>query len=420
MRAEIISIGDEITRGQTLDTNSQWLSQQLQLLGVTVSFHTTVADELVPNVEAFRLAIARADVVVASGGLGPTADDLTREVLAQVTGQALVLEPRALEHIRGLFARRKRPMPPQNDVQAYLPAGSQMIDNPHGTAPGIYLEVARADRAPCRVIALPGVPAEMKEMWQQSVVARLKAAGAGGRVFRFLNLRCFGAGESQIESLLPDLIRRGRRPTVGITASQATITLRIAAEGDSEEECLSLIEPTAATIRRCLGSVVYGEGDDQLQDVVLRRLAQQGKTLASVECGTGALLADALAGVSESAARGVYRGGIAGGDALQLLEALGDTAAPEAAGVDALREVTAALARACRTRFQADYGLAVGPLPAAAPDAADPPPVFAALATPDGLVQRNWPFILHPALVKIYFVKQALNVLRLILDEPKT
>jgi nicotinamide-nucleotide amidase len=304
-------------------------------------------------------------------------------------------------------------MPPQNERQAYLPAGSQMIDNPHGTAPGICAEVAREQRGPCLVIALPGVPAEMKEMWQQSVVERLQAAGTGGRVFRFRNLRCFGAGESQIESMLPDLIRRGRRPTVGITASQASITLRIAAEGDSEEECLALIEPTAATIRRCLGPLVYGEGDDQLQDVVLRQLAQQGKTLATAECGTGALLAEALSAVAEPGAARTYRGGIAGGEAQWMLRAL-EGSADAAAGADALRQTTAALACACRERFQADYGLAVGPLPAAAPATADPPQVFAALATPEGLTERNWPFSFHPALVKIYCVKQALNMVRLL------
>ena len=283
MQAEIISIGDEITSGQTLDTNSQWLSRRLEELGVRVLYHTTVADELGPNVEVFRAAIARADVVVATGGLGPTADDLTREALAQTVDRPLVLDPGALAHVRSIFARRARPMPKQNEVQAYLPEGGRVIDNPHGTAPGILLEVAREGRQPCLVFALPGVPAEMFQMWDESVAPALKRAGAGQRVVLRKNIKCFGAGESHLEAMLPDLIRRGRTPTVGITASQATIILRIAAEGENEEECRRLIEPVEETIRECLGDLVFGQGDDELQGVVLRQLGQQGRTRSNTE-----------------------------------------------------------------------------------------------------------------------------------------
>ena len=149
-----------------------------------------------------------------------------------------------------MFARRNRPMPPQNELQAMFPAGSRVVQNPHGTAPGIDLEVPRDGRTPCRVICLPGVPAEMVEMWHDSVGATIGGfVGGGRRVIRRRRIHCFGAGESQIESMLPDLIRRGRQPTVGITASKATITLRIAAEGETEEECFAAMEPTVATIR---------------------------------------------------------------------------------------------------------------------------------------------------------------------------
>ena len=143
MYAEIIAIGDEIVSGGHLDTNSQWLSQRLEELGVRVLYHSTVGDEFATCEEVFRRAIERADIVISTGGLGPTADDLTREVLARTAGVELVLYPQALEHIRALFARRKRGMPRQNEIQAMFPAGSRMIDNPHGTAPGIDLEIPR-------------------------------------------------------------------------------------------------------------------------------------------------------------------------------------------------------------------------------------------------------------------------------------
>ena len=218
--------------------------------------------------------------------------------------------------------------------------------------------------------------------------------------------------------MLPDLIRRGRTPTVGITASQASITLRIAAEGDSEEECQSLIQPVAATIRQCLGNLVYGADQEQLQDVVLRQLAAQGKTLATAECGTGARLADVLSRASATGLvnRGVYRGGVAGDESLPLVQALGQYV-DAVAGIDPRQAITEALARGCRQQFQADSGLAIGPLPEVKPDAANPPPVFVALATPQDMVVRHWPLGVHPALVKIYFVKQALNMLRLLLLE---
>ena len=168
MPAEIIAIGDELTSGQRLDTNSQWLSERLGELGVPVAFHTTVGDDLEDNVAVFRTAIDRADIVVATGGLGPTADDLTREAIAAAAGVELVQDDAALAHIRNLFARRSREMPERNMLQAQFPRGSRVVPNPHGTAPGIDLTVPRSCGPPCRVFALPGVPAEMFAMWNDN------------------------------------------------------------------------------------------------------------------------------------------------------------------------------------------------------------------------------------------------------------
>src|SRR3972149_3750647 len=152
MRAEIIAIGDELSTGQRLDTNSQWLAERLTELGVDVMFHTTVGDELEANVAVFRAAIDRADVVISTGGLGPTADDLTREAVAAATGGELVQDGAALEHIRSLFTRRGYgSMPERNVVQALFPRGSRPIANPHGTAPGIDMTIPRECCAPRRL-----------------------------------------------------------------------------------------------------------------------------------------------------------------------------------------------------------------------------------------------------------------------------
>jgi nicotinamide-nucleotide amidase len=411
MHAEIIAVGDEITSGQLLDTNTQWLAEWLEASGVRVLYHTCVGDQLEAEAEVFRLAIGRADVVVATGGLGPTADDLTRPALAKAAGRELVFYPEAMEHIRGLFARRKRPMPEQNNSQAFFPAGSRMVPNPNGTAPGIDLEVPREGQPACRVFALPGVPAEMKEMWTATVAAELRKIGAGQRVIRRRKINCFGTGESQIEAMLPDLIRRGRTPTVGITASQATISLRITAEGASDEECRAIMEPTVAAIRRCLGKLIYGEDDEQLQDTVVRLLRQHNKTLATVEWGTAGLVADWLGETADAAGR--FQGGVVVTNPQSFVRLLG--APPESISRHSPHssEVAEAMALSCRARFGSDYAVAVGPFPAFDATAAEPKPAFIALATAAGATVSEFPFAAHPALLRILFAKRALDMVRL-------
>jgi nicotinamide-nucleotide amidase len=300
MRAEVIAIGDELTTGQRLDTNSQWLSAELGLLGIPVHFHTTVCDTVEDGIEAFRMAVDRADVVVATGGLGPTADDLTRDVIAAVAGVELDLSPTALAAVEARFARRGVTMPESNRRQAVFPRGTRIIPNPDGTAPGIDLDIRRADGSTARVIALPGVPAEMRTMWHGTVAGSLAATVPDAGVFVHRRIKCFGAGESAIEALLPDMIRRGRDPLVGITAHEATITLRIVARGRDAAECLAKIAPTERTIRECLGALVYGEEDDEVEDAALRAVAAAGASLATVEIGTQGRLA---AGLAQAAAR---------------------------------------------------------------------------------------------------------------------
>ena len=245
MKAEVISIGDELTSGNRLDTNSQWISQRLGEIGIQTAFHSTVGDCLEDNINVFQNAARRSDIVIATGGLGPTADDLTREVIASAFNAPLELRTDALAHIENLFSRRKRPMPERNRVQAMFPLGSNIIDNPHGTAPGIDF-VARNDDRSCRIFALPGVPAEMKQMYQLSVEpALIRDHGAGKQRWFYHSIKVFGIGESDVEKMLPDLIARDRNPVVGITVSKATITLRIAALCKDHVEFQEKIRDTA-------------------------------------------------------------------------------------------------------------------------------------------------------------------------------
>jgi nicotinamide-nucleotide amidase len=306
-----------------------------------------------------------------------------------------VLDREALEYIRSLFARRKRPMPKQNELQAMFPEGSRVVFNRHGTAPGIDLEVSREGRSSSRVICLPGVPAEMVEMWNGSVRKSLEEfLGSERRVVCRRLIHCFGAGESQVESMLPDMIRRGRQPTVGITASKATITLRIAAEGATEEACLAAMEPTVRTIYECLGSLVFGEGDEQLQHAIVKLLRQHGKTLATAEYGTSGLLGCWLSSVENGC--DAYGGGL--------------VLTTEATSVEAA-------AQQCREQFGADFGLAVAlpcpALPTADVESGGRKLGAIVLATADGVQRQEISTAWHPALVGIVAAKTALNLLRL-------
>ena len=295
MLAEIIAIGDELTSGQRLDTNSQWLSRELGLLGIPVGYHTTACDTLAAGVHAFRIAARRAQVVIATGGLGPTADDLTRDVLSELTGQRLVLSQQALEVIVSRFSSRHAVMPESNRRQALFPEDGSLIENPDGTAPGIKMVLSASDGwgdgEGAVIYTLPGVPAEMRRMWEETVSGELKQVAGKNRVLRHRRLKCFGAGESAIEEMLPGLIERGRDPTVGITAHEATITLRISAWADNDDSCREKITTTEDIIRKTLGHLVYGEEDDEVEDAAAKALLAASARLATVEAGTAGRVA---------------------------------------------------------------------------------------------------------------------------------
>ena len=398
MQAEIISIGDELTSGQRLDTNSQWLSLQLAQLGIRVMYHTTVGDDLAANVEVFRAAMGRADVIVATGGLGPTADDLTRQAIAEAVGQPLQLDENALAYIEERFFSHGRSMPEQNRSQAFFPAGSQVIPNPDGTAPGIDLSFVRPGKSPSRTFVLPGVPAEMKQMWFATVEpALLATVGPERRVICHRVLKCFGVGESHLEQMLPDLIRRGRRPSVGITVHQATITLRITADGPSRNAALAEMEPTVALIREKLGSLVFGEDDDELEHAVVRLLSQRALTLAIAESGTLGLVAERLGSLPD--VEQIFRGGIA----VTTRSTVAGENLRTPAGVEAL-------ATQVRQDFQADLGLAVGAFPA---DDSPPGDFFLALSARDHLRSTSCRFAGHPDIRRERSAKQALDLVRL-------
>jgi nicotinamide-nucleotide amidase len=411
MRAELVAIGDELVNGQRIDTNSAWLGQELADLGIQVQQVTVVRDQVEPIAMAFHRARQHANVVVSTGGLGPTADDLTRHAIAEVSGRPLQLVPEVLDHIRHLFTRLGRTMPSRNEIQAMLPKGSRVIANPHGTAPGIDVQVAAEDGRESRIFALPGVPAEMRQMWLESVAPALRTMGAGQRVIRHRRIKCFGVGESALEQMLPDLTRRDRNPSVGITVHQATITLRITAEDTCGQACDAAMQPTIETIGQCLGDLVFGEEDDELQHAVTRQLRRLGATLATAECATEGLVAHWLRSLPEASS--VHRGGwvVGSWDALASAVGLPERSAPTAG--DSLAEDTRRTAAALLTIMDADYGLAIGPRPQGDSENASPATVPIALADHDGVALFPHRLAGHPDIVVPRCAKQALNRLRL-------
>ena len=400
MIAEVIAVGDELTSGQRLDTNSQWLSQRLGEIGIPVLFHSTVGDDIAACVSVFRNAMSRANLIVATGGLGPTADDLTRDAIAQAAGVELELQQDLLDHIERMFTRRGRTMPERNRIQAMIPRGSQSIPNPHGTAPGVDICTVIADNT-ARTFALPGVPAEMKEMWDETVLDRIRGIPEiPNKVIRHHCLKCFGIGESACEELMPDLIRRGRTPSVGITVHRGTITLRITAAGDSDEDCRSQMASTISTIHECLGDLVFGEEHDELADITLGLLKDRQETVAVCEWGTAGLLNQWL---GASANHG-YVGGM-------VLRSLDQLDGEETRFEDPHSEPFAQrMADIAREQFDATYGIAV----TAFPVSGNPEDRYTiAMSSGNKTITKSNPLAPHPDIRRDLAAKQVINLLRL-------
>ncbi|MHC4355950.1 MAG: competence/damage-inducible protein A, partial [Planctomycetota bacterium] len=295
-RASIVSIGNEILAGQTVDTNAAHLSAELLSIWVPVVSSYAVGDEIERIARGFELASADADVVLATGGLGPTDDDLTRQALAKFLGVELQLHDELLQKMREYFARRNFQMAAKNEIQACLPAGAKALPNNRGTAPGI-----RAESDGKLFFAMPGVPAEMKRMFAESVLPEL-GRFAGGQAVVVRKLRCFGAGESTIAQQLGAIMKRGRNPLINCTVHLGVITIHVVATAEDAETAERMALKDEKSLRQTLGELVYGTADQSLAEVVGQRLAGKGKSVAVAESCTGGLISKLITDIPGASA----------------------------------------------------------------------------------------------------------------------
>ena len=300
-QVELLAVGTELLLGNTLNTNAWDLSRLLSGMGLNVYHHTVVGDNPQRLQQAVEVAKSRADILITTGGLGPTCDDLTKKVVAGVFGLPLEFHPQCQQSIRDYFARSGREMTDNNLQQAYLPKGCTVLENRWGTAPGCAFCVDGV-----HVVMLPGPPRECIPMFREEAAPYLAQLTQG--VIHSRTLRIFGLGESGVEQLLRDRMNALINPTLAPYAKEGEVELRITAKADTVEQAQAMIAPVEAEVRGLLGDLIYGADVSSLEEVVVPLLAQKGLTLGTAESCTGGLIAKRVTDVPGASA--VLRGGV--------------------------------------------------------------------------------------------------------------
>lgn len=424
MNAIILSVGDELVLGQTVDTNSAWLSQQLAAIGCDIIGHRTVGDDQDMIEMAIGEAAELADVILLSGGLGPTEDDLTRQAIASLMNVELVVDESWLAEMQGFFRKLSRKMPESNRIQAAIPHGASMLWNTCGTAAGIMAmipatDVVESDGGEELVVgetplfAMPGVPKEMKAMFTRDVLPWLKDRTRGA-VILSRTLHTFGQGESTIAEKVGELMSRGRNPSVGTTVSGGIVSLRVNARFGALPEATAELDKTVAACRAALGDLIYGQDDEPLASVVgrLLREADGRPTVVTAESCTGGLVAKMLTDIAGSSA--YFRQGwvtYANEAKTQLL------GVPEQTLKDhgAVSEATViAMAEGARRQSGATYALSLSGI--AGPDGgtAEKPvgTVWFGLAHPAGTLARRFVLAGDRDMIRDRAAKMSLTLLR--------
>ena len=407
MGSEILTIGTELLLGQIVDTNASWISQRLAEAGIDVFYKTTVGDNWSRIEAALRLAMSRADVIIMTGGLGPTEDDLTRDVLAAVLNRPLRLDSAVLRHIEERFARRKMAMTENNRKQAMVPEGAEVLHNPRGTAPGLFLKEPE-----CVFVCMPGVPAEMKPMLAEQVIPRVREAfGIKGRIVSRV-LKACGISESRLDHLIGDYFREMRNPTIGVLAHAGEIHVRLTCKGGDPEEIARKLDELEAKIRARLGHLIFGRDDERLEALVGRLLRDRKATLAVAESCTGGLIANRLTDIAGSS--DYFERGVVAYSALAKEQLLGVPAPLMRDQGTVSLEVVRAMAEGVRRRSGATFGLATTGIAGPAGGTSEKPVglVFVGLSWEGGDVAREYRLLGERELIKYRAAQMALEMLR--------
>jgi nicotinamide-nucleotide amidase len=384
VHAEIVVTGTELLLGEIDDTNSTMMARMLRDIGLDLYYKSTVGDNRGRTAAVLNIALDRSDVVLVSGGLGPTVDDITREAVSDVTGRHLVFRQELLDQIAARFARFGRPMSENNRRQAYVPEGAIVIENPVGTAPAFIVEDPRG-----AIICLPGVPRELAYLMQERVVPYLKERVGEAAVIKAKVLRTCVIGESQIDSLIGDLMVGGN-PTVGLAAHAGQVDVRITAKASTQAAADRLIEPLEAELRHRLGHAIYGQGSATLEEVVAHSLAERGMTLALADDVTAGQVADRLRATS---------------DAEVVISAA-------RAGLEEAGTLSLAEQRAVRTRAEAGASLGLALLGSPGQGEDPRPLVFLTLSDGHQTIVRTYRFGGEEELTRRWISNRALDLVR--------
>jgi nicotinamide-nucleotide amidase len=350
--AEIVAIGSELLLGQIVDTNSAWMAQRLTALGVNLYFKSVVGDNPGRMKEVIARAVERADIVITSGGIGPTQDDLTREIVAEVTGRKLVQDAGMLEQVEEHFRRRGRPMTPNNIRQSYMPEGAIPIKNPNGTAPSFVVEDSRAV-----IFSLPGVPVEMKWLFENEVEPYLRKKFHLAEVIHYRVLKIVGIGESAVDDKVGHLIANSSNPTVGVLALPGQVDVRIAAKAANRDEAMKMIAPVESEVRGLLGNAIFAADEETMEHVTGKLLRAKNKSVAVCEDLTCGQLAER---VQSASMENFGAGFIVNGEA--ATRALLKNACDDARAEEILQDPVALadeMAMAARRQAGCDLGLAL-------------------------------------------------------------
>lgn len=407
MKAELVMIGTELLLGHTVDTNAAFLAQELAKLGIDLYYKSTVGDNWLRMLETLAQALSRSDVVITSGGLGATTDDLTREAIAAITNKPLKLNLEAVAAIEKYFHDRNRPMSDNNRKQAYLPSGSQMIPNHWGTAPGIICEVGEK----C-IICLPGVPGELKEMWSATVAPYLAKKGANSVIIS-RTLKFVGIGEADLAQLVHEEIINQTNPTIASYAGQGEVVLRVTAKAENTAAAQAMIQPVEERLKQILAPYYYGADQDTLETVVGNMLRERGETLATAESCTGGLIAHRITNVPGSS--DYFNCGFVTYSNEAKIELLGvDPVLIQQYGAVS-REVAIAMAEGARRQAGTSWGLAVTGIAGPGGATRDKPVglVHIAVASAGDTIAKVYHFHGTREQIKFSTSQTALNLLRL-------